>query len=175
MPLSSDSDKDSKQARPACSNAPSLPRALPLPEDVSLQVSEWARFWGAPVKHDKWTTCSNFMGPFRELNPGPLAPEARIMPLDQTAIWNLFATRRKACTSQGEPHDKALCAPVADKSLRGRHSTAASEGGGISSPPWRAIPMHQRGKEGRLQCVWRPLLVETCQESTLGRACAAYR
>ena len=25
-------------------------------------------------------------GPFRELNPGPLAPEARIIPLDQTAM-----------------------------------------------------------------------------------------
>ena len=29
---------------------------------------------------------ANRMGPFRELNPGPLAPEARIIPLDQTAI-----------------------------------------------------------------------------------------
>ena len=36
--------------------------------------------------------CSTFVvvstladGLFRELNPGPLAPEARIMPLDQTA------------------------------------------------------------------------------------------
>ena len=27
-------------------------------------------------------------GLFRELNPGPLAPEARIMPLDQTASCN---------------------------------------------------------------------------------------
>ena len=26
-------------------------------------------------------------GLFRELSPGPLAPEARIMPLDQTASW----------------------------------------------------------------------------------------
>ena len=26
-------------------------------------------------------------GLFRELNPGPLAPEARIMPLDQAAMW----------------------------------------------------------------------------------------
>jgi hypothetical protein len=41
------------------------------------------------------------IGLFRELNPGPLAPEARIIPLDQTAdtteytlsIWQL---RKKA-------------------------------------------------------------------------------
>ena len=27
-------------------------------------------------------------GPVRESNPGPLAPKARIMPLDQQAIFN---------------------------------------------------------------------------------------
>ena len=29
--------------------------------------------------------CMSYKGLFWELNPGPLAPEARIMPLDQTA------------------------------------------------------------------------------------------
>jgi hypothetical protein len=31
-------------------------------------------------------------GLFRELNPGPLAPEARIIPLDQTARWEIEFT-----------------------------------------------------------------------------------
>ena len=29
-------------------------------------------------------------GLFRELKPGPLAPEARIMPLDQTALYSIL-------------------------------------------------------------------------------------
>ena len=41
----------------------------------------WARA-GMRITYARATT----MGPFRELNPGPLAPEARIIPLDQTAI-----------------------------------------------------------------------------------------
>ena len=32
-------------------------------------------------------------GLFWELNPGPLAPEARIMPLDQTASWDAFSSK----------------------------------------------------------------------------------
>ena len=32
-----------------------------------------------------WLAADTCKGLFRELNPGPLAPEARIMPLDQTA------------------------------------------------------------------------------------------
>ena len=38
------------------------------------------------------------VGLLRELNPGPLAPEARIMPLDQTAEWcaSLAGCRRGA-------------------------------------------------------------------------------
>ena len=41
------------------------------------------------------------IGLFRELNPGPLAPEARIMPLDQTAKWMLLShdTKNQAITS----------------------------------------------------------------------------
>ena len=31
------------------------------------------------------TKKKKFIGPVRELNPGPLAPEARIIPLDQPA------------------------------------------------------------------------------------------
>ena len=31
-------------------------------------------------------------GPVRESNPGPLAPKARIMPLDQQAILKLKST-----------------------------------------------------------------------------------
>ena len=32
-------------------------------------------------------------GLLRELSPGPLAPEARIMPLDQAALWNCSCQR----------------------------------------------------------------------------------
>ena len=41
------------------------------------------------------------IGLFRELSPGPLAPEARIMPLDQTAKWMLLShdTKNQAITS----------------------------------------------------------------------------
>ena len=31
-----------------------------------------------------------YMGLVRELNPGPLAPEARIIPLDQRATFKIF-------------------------------------------------------------------------------------
>ena len=51
-------------------------------------------------------------GLFRELSPGPLAPEARIMPLDQTAIDGVLLRRArlgtKCATSGGGPAHKRL-------------------------------------------------------------------
>ena len=42
------------------------------------------------------------IGLFRELNPGPLAPEVRIMPLDQTAKWmSLNHSKSEATTDCG--------------------------------------------------------------------------
>jgi hypothetical protein len=42
----------------------------------------------------RMTSCHQYLlkGLFWELNPGPLAPEARIMPLDQTA--NVYSRNR---------------------------------------------------------------------------------
>ena len=40
----------------------------------------------APIK----TIKTNEIGPVRESNPGPLAPKARIMPLDQQARQRLY-------------------------------------------------------------------------------------
>ena len=38
-------------------------------------------------------------GPVRESNPGPLAPKARIMPLDQQAIFNWVLTFKLIATN----------------------------------------------------------------------------
>ena len=66
------------------------------PEDCSKDCS---KTFGTKNKHPNknasseslklWLTFSGeeTQGLFRELNPGPLAPGARIMPLDQTANW----------------------------------------------------------------------------------------
>jgi hypothetical protein len=35
---------------------------------------------------DRKKICKKFYGPVRDLNPGPLAPEAKIIPLDQQAV-----------------------------------------------------------------------------------------
>ena len=42
--------------------------------------------------------CATSKGLFRELNPGPLAPEARIMPLDQTASCSTSFQYRDSVT-----------------------------------------------------------------------------
>ena len=51
-------------------------------------------------------------GLFRELNPGPLAPEARIMPLDQTAscanAWGCFMLQQFEATYCPYRQEKSL-------------------------------------------------------------------
>ena len=39
-----------------------------------------------PFRDNAWAEAARLQGLLRELSPGPLAPEARIMPLDQVAF-----------------------------------------------------------------------------------------
>ena len=51
-------------------------------------------------------------GPVRESNPGPLAPKARIMPLDQQAILNYVLTFKLITTNFNMLFPPAPLVPV---------------------------------------------------------------
>ena len=57
-------------------------------------------------------------GLFRELNPGPLAPEARIIPLDQTAgcypqcFWKLRGCQKRRFQTRRGQHKRPIAAAV---------------------------------------------------------------
>ena len=66
---------------------------------------------------DDWQTCD--IGLLRELNPGPLAPEARIMPLDQAAIWGCL---RPTSIHQSSRSNQTFNLPSRAVSLKFGHS-----------------------------------------------------
>ena len=81
-----------------------MPWASLVFEACASAVSEARKSLRAPV------TRQASLGLLRELNPGPLAPEARIMPLDQAASWCVL---QKLCHPLEKMAEKAGC-QVAD-------------------------------------------------------------
>ena len=74
-----------------------------------------------------------YTGLLRELNPGPLAPEARIMPLDQAAAGRLiFPNYYKPSATIACGHH-GICNPAL---LRGKLHTCAQARGRGATPSW---------------------------------------
>ena len=59
-------------------------------------------------KNEAFIKVCKMIGLSRDLNPGPLAPKARIIPLDHWAIWMLELTAPALANSQRNEGEKRM-------------------------------------------------------------------
>ena len=82
-------DRDSKAGTQGAARQPRIPRTLGENHATRPNSQCFEVIWGEFKQRKKgnaFLCAKGSVGLFWELSPGPLAPEARIMPPDQTAI-----------------------------------------------------------------------------------------